>query len=85
MAGDRRHDVSVRVDTEETSEKEIGDLPTRIRLTAPVLFSCVRFDHDLLEAVDGEGVGAVVETNGSDPSAATITGRRTGRSHPRPL
>jgi hypothetical protein len=28
--------------------------------TAPALFGSVRFDHGLLDAVDGEGVGAVV-------------------------
>ena len=34
---------------------------TRLRVTAPALFGSVRFDHGLLDAVDGEDVGAVVQ------------------------
>jgi hypothetical protein len=35
-------------------------LRVRLSPTAPALFFYVRFDHGLLDAVDGEGVGAVV-------------------------
>jgi hypothetical protein len=46
------HEI-VRAGTHEGSLSEL--VPT-----APALFGSVRFDHGLLDAVDGEGVGAVV-------------------------
>ena len=36
-------------------------VPCRAEPTAPALFGSVRFDHGLLDAVDGKDVGAVMQ------------------------